>query len=281
MVQQMERDSSFDDETECVAAALGGRGPNDCVSLQGSTVAITDPASSEPATLENGRAEVIVDFNAWHFMRRPSAIVFGAPELVLDHEHPGAEGSGLTAPVTFTNTFATCHEHWTANATDQPPFIGPTLWTADPAIYNGENGDFDWSNGSHLDMVHATRYCMGIAYEGANVYWAFDGNGGFLDRYDFGTPHHPGHHNHDDAAIDRYFLELGDELARVPGVPSNMLIDGDDLWVVDSGNGRVLRFDLSAGGTAAGSTRSFEGYDVQVYDGLPYERRVVRIDPVL
>ncbi|MEM9069857.1 MAG: hypothetical protein AAGE52_15195 [Myxococcota bacterium] len=279
VVQQMERDPSYDDETECTAAATAGGAPNDCVSLQGSTVAIRDPSSDVPATADNGRANLVVDFNAWHFMRRPSGIAFGARELVLDHTHPGAEDTGLTEPVVFTNTFATCHEHWTANATDMPPFIGPTLWTADSAIYNGDNGDFDWSNGSHLDMVHATRYCMGIAYESGNTYWAFDGNGGFLDRYDFGSPHHPGHHNHDDADIERYFLPLGDRLLRVPNVPSNMLIHGDELWVADTGNGRVLRFDLSGGATIAGSTRSFEGYEIEVFDGMTFAEVLTTEEP--
>ena len=280
VVQHMERDPAYDDETECIADAFERFGiPNDCVSLQGSTVAITDPANPEPATASNGRARLIVDFNALHFMRRPSAIAFGARELVLEPSHPGAEGSGLSAPVTYTNTFATCHEHHTANATDMPPFIGPTLWTADPAIYNGENGDFPWSNGAHLDMVHATRYCMGIAYQSGNTYWTFDGNGGFLDRYDFGSPHHTGHHNHDDATIDRYFLPLGDELSRVPTVPSNMLIHGDDLWVADTGNGRVLRIDLSAEATPVGMTRSFEGYDVETHEGLPYVEVLTTDEP--
>lgn len=279
VVQHMERDPAFTDEDECSEAAFNGRAPGDCLALQGSTVAITNPTSPDPATAENGRARLVVDFNAWHFMRRPSAIAFGATELVLDHTHPGAEGSGLTAPVTYTNTFATCHEHWTGNTTDAAPFIGPTLWTADPAIYDGENGDFLWSNGSHLDMVHATRYCMGIAYESGNSYWVFDGNGGFLDRYDFGTPHHTGHHNHDDATIDRYFLPLGDELARVPTVPSNMLIDGNDLWVNDTGNGRVLRIDMSAGATPLGMTRSFEGYDVMTHEGVSYVEVLTTDEP--
>ena len=40
------------------------------------------------------------------------------------------------AATTYTDIFATCHEHWTGNYTDAPPFIGPTLWTGDPSIYN-------------------------------------------------------------------------------------------------------------------------------------------------
>ncbi|NIS36394.1 MAG: hypothetical protein GWO04_43545, partial [Actinobacteria bacterium] len=141
LVQQMERDPAFDEETECTQSGLGGEA-NDCVSLQGTTVTITDPAAAEPATEANGRARLVMDANAWHFMRRPAAIAFGAEELTLDPSDPGAAETGITEPLTLTNTFATCHEHWTGNPTDQPPFIGPTLWTSDPTIYDGTNGSF-------------------------------------------------------------------------------------------------------------------------------------------
>ena len=270
VVQQMERDPAFDDETECTSRGLSGA-PNDCVSQQGSTVAITNPTAAEPATGENGRANLVVDANAWHFMRRPSSIAFGAAETTLNPDDPGAEGAGLTAPITFTNTFATCHEHWTGNPTDSPPFIGPTLWTADPAIYNGENGSFEWSNGSHLDMVHATQYCMGIAHERENVYWTFNGEEGALDRYDFGKPHFQGHHDHSDGDVERYYLADGDGLSRLPYVPSNMVIHGTDLFVADTGNGRVIRFDLSSEAVEMFSFRTFENIDAAGMVGLGYE----------
>lgn len=270
VVQQMERDPAFDDETECTQRGLSGD-PNDCVSQQGSTVAIVDPAAAEPASEANGRATIVMDANAWHFMRRPAAIAFGAPELVLDPSDPGAAETGITEPVTYTNTFATCHEHWTGNPTDMSPFIGPTLWTADPSIYNGMNGSFDWSNGAHLDMVHATQYCMGIAYEGENVYWTINGEYGLLDRYDFGAPHHPGHYDHDDGTVTRYLLPEGDELARVENVPSNMVIAERQLWVADTGNGRVLRFGLDSPTSVFGNFTTFEGYPAQSIEGMAYE----------
>lgn len=269
VVQQMERDPAFNDDNECTQRGAAGD-PNDCVSLQGSTVAITDPAAAELATEANGRARLVMDANALHFMRRPAAIAFGAEELVLNPDDAGAAETGITEPLTFTNTFATCHEHWTGNPTDMPPFIGPTLWTADPAIYDGTNGSFSWSNGSHLDMVHATQYCMGIAYEGANVYWAFNGQGGVLDRYDFAAPHHPGHYDHDDAVVTRYLLPIGDELSRVETVPSNMAIANQELWVADTGNGRVLRFDIDAPTTVFGSFTTYDGYPGDTIENLPY-----------
>ena len=270
VVQRMERDAAFDDETECTERGLAGN-PNDCVSLQGSTVALRDPAAAEAASAANGRANLVVDANSWHFMRRPSAIAFGAPELTFSPGDPGAEDANVTEPRTYVDTFATCAEHWTGNQTDGGAFVGPTLWTADPAIYNGVNGTFDWSNGSHLDMVHATQYCMGIAYESANVYWTFNGQEGVLDRYDFGAPHFPGHHDHDDGVVTRYFLPEGEGLARLPYVPSNMHVDGTDLYVADTGNGRVLRFDLASAVSEAGNFFTHEGLSASAMDGLAYE----------
>ena len=269
VVQRMERDPAYDDTTECTERGIAGN-PNDCVSLQGSTVALRDPAAAEPASAENGRANLVVDANAWHFMRRPSGIAFGAPELTFGPSDPGASDANVTEPRTFVDTFATCSEHWTGNLTDERPFVGPTLWTADPAIYNGVNGSFDWSNGSHLDMVHATAYCTGIAYERDNVYWTFNGEFGVLDRYDFGAPHFPGHHDHDDGEVTRFFLPEGDELARLPYVPSNMIVDGSALFVADTGNGRVLRFDIASMVSAAGAFFTHEGLVASAMDGIAY-----------
>lgn len=261
VAQRMRRDDRFDDGTECMAESQRGA-PNDCMGLQGGTVALREPTGAEPATEANGRATVVVDINAWHFMRRPSSIVFGDTEVRIEPEDPGAidpitRESVLTEAVVYTNTFATCHEHYTGNFTDEDAFIGPTLWTADPSIYNGVNGDYEWSNGAHLDMLHATSYCMGIAHDSESIYWTFNGELGTLDLYDFGTPHVPGHHFHDDGLVTRF--ELGeDALSRLPGVPSNMIVAGRYLYVADSGNGRVVRFDREASATPTGTFLTHE-----------------------
>lgn len=274
VAQRMARDASFDDETECVAASQRGAA-NDCMGLMGSTVALREPRASEAATDANGRANLVVDANSWHFMRRPSAIAFGATEVRIEPDDPGAmdpmtEVSILTETAVFTNTFATCHEHRTGNFTDQPAFIGPTLWTADPSIYNGVNGDFQWSNGSHLDMLHATSYCMGIAHDYASVYWTFNGELGTIDRYDFGAPHVPGHYYHEDGIITRF--ELGDDaLARLPDVPSNMVVSGQHLWIADTGNSRVVRFARNAAPTQLGTFLSHEGIRGNVMGEVPLE----------
>lgn len=269
VIQRMERDPAFDEMTECTMRGLAGN-PNDCVSLQGSTVGITSPASAEAATEENGRANLVVDANSWHFMRRPSGIVFGDPAVPFGPGDPGAEDAMVGSEFTYINTFGTCHEHWTGNQTDGGAFIGPSLWTADPDIYNGRNGSFMWSNGSHLDMVHATQYCMGIAWEGGNVYWNFNGAEGTLDRYDFGSPHYEGHSDHDDATVTRFLLRDGDDLVRVPFVPSNMEMRGEQLFVADTGNGRVLVFDTNSDPVRFAGFRTFESLPGDVMDGIAY-----------
>lgn len=279
IVQRMERDPRFDDTTECVAAAQMGAA-NDCSGLQGSTVAVADPRAAA-AAVDGSTARIVVDGNSWHFMRRPSSIAFGDPNLVLDPADfegatdPNTGAPLLTSPVTYVNTFATCHEHRTGNFTDQSPFIGPALWTTDPTIYDGGGPSTDWENGSHLDMVHATEYCMGIAYDAGNAYWTFNGAQGTIDYYDFNLPHVPGHYFHDDATIARYDFGA-DALARLPNVPSNMLVIGDHLYIADTGNGRVVRFPRD-GGAVTGSFRTHEGLDAEVMTGMTLES-VVSVD---
>jgi len=269
VVQRLERDPAFDDDSECTGRHLA-TGGGDCLSLEGSTVAISDPAAAELASSDNGRAALVIDGNAWHFMRRPSGIAFGAAELSYGPDDPGASEAGVTDTMTFEDTFATCHEHWTGNPTDANAFIGPSLWSADPSIY-GQRGEFSWSNGSHLDMVHATQYCMGIAHERDNVYWTFNGAEGVLDRYDFGAPHYPGHSDHDDGEVTRFDLGAEGRLARLEGVPSNMVVVGQDLFLSDTGNGRVMRVDMDSPTTLFGNFMTFEMLEGEYYDGIGFE----------
>lgn len=186
-----------------------------CENLVG-TVAIIEQAHGEDPIITLKR-----DANAWHFMRRPSGIDFG----------PG-------------DTFATCAEHRTANFDDAAAdFIGPTLWSSDPKIF-GPHGP--GGNGSHLDMLHATPYCMGIAHERDNVYWAFNGQVGAVDRYDFREPHEPGGADHSDGEVVRWLLG---ELSRVPEVPSGLAYEAATgmLYIADTGNRRVVELDTRSG----------------------------------
>lgn len=277
VIQRLQQSPDLNDMNEC---PMDPTDAADCEALLGSTVTLSRPQATQPASAANGRATQIIDYNAWHFMRRPSAIAFGAEEVWLEPDDPGATYGRrrlLDKRMVLRNTFATCAEHRSANFTDRHPFIGPTLWTADPAIYNGNNGEYDWSNGAHLDMVHATPYCMGIAFAGDTRYWTFNGDLGTLDYYDFGAPHLPGHHYHGNATVKRYRLGKT-PLARLPNVPSNMVLVGNVLFIADSGNGRLVAFDTTATGRFVKPTYSPPPEQQRIYilDGVPLRQIAAR-----
>lgn len=144
--------------------------------------------------------------------------------------------------------FATCHESRNSyNGQAEPnDFMGPTLWSADPALFAKSNpdavADLGFDLGSHLDMLHDSPLCMGIAWEKDNVYWTFDGLNGVISRYDFAQDHGPGFDDHADGIIQR-FVDV--DVARVADVPSHMVFDQESgvLYVADTGNARIQRFD--------------------------------------
>lgn len=192
-----------------------------CTALEGSVTIVYKPGTPEQTS------ERRVDPNGWHFMRRPTGLSFGAP-----------------------GTFASCGEERTGNyLDDRADFIGPTLWSSDLSIFAkdpGVDANGDPLNGSHLDMLHETPFCMGIEHEDANIYWTFNGDIGSLDRYDFKADHGPGYHDHSDGELYRYAVG---QLKRLPGIPSHMAYDkaAKLLYVADTGNGRVVRLDPSTG----------------------------------
>lgn len=187
-----------------------------CRALPGYTTIILNPG------LLNQEVRNLEDGNSWHFMRRPPTIAMGTPEY-----------------------FATCGEAATGNfETDSVMFIGPTLWSTDFEVYAQDPGP--GLNGSHLDMLHATPWCMGIAHERDNIYWTFNGHIGSIDKYDFKMDHGPGAADHSDGEIFRY---VEGTLKRVPNVPSHMEFhDADNhLYVADTGNGRIVKLDTTSG----------------------------------
>src|SRR5690606_29829533 len=105
-----------------------------------------------------------IDGYALHFMEEVSSISFGAKNFDGDY------------------TFGTCQE--SANTyNDQYEanyFMGPALWSAHPDVFAMSN---PYGLGAHLDMLHESPYCMGIAHEVDNVYWVFDGYNSRLVRY--------------------------------------------------------------------------------------------------
>lgn len=217
--------------------------PVACRALVGTVAIVSDADTDMPS------AEVTQDANAWHFMRRPTGIAFGRDD-----------------------TFATCGEYRTGNFDDSPiDFMGPTLWSSDPNIF-GPDGP--GGNGSHLDMLHATPFGMGIAHERDNIYWVVNGNVGALDRYDFKQPHEPGGADHSDGEGSRWAIGA---VTRVAGIPSHVVYDPDGpaVYVADTGGGRVIRFDVNAA-TRVGEVqtpddqmRTMDEMDVAVEEVVP------------
>ncbi|SFT48026.1 Por secretion system C-terminal sorting domain-containing protein [Lishizhenia tianjinensis] len=167
------------------------------------------------------------DGNAWHFMSLPTALAFSL------------NGNWATAPGVYD-----------ANHNGGSAFTGPSLWSSDMSIYAQPSG----GNGSHLDMLHLSPYSQGIAAETDNVFWVFDGYTNDIVRYDFVDDHGPGNDFHGDAIVRRY---SDDAVAKDPNneVVSHLVLDENQQWlyVVDHGNGRVIRIDITTGSDMGGT----------------------------
>lgn len=171
-----------------------------------------------------------------HFMPMPKGLAFGGRETtVVDAAGKKVEG-----------TFATCP------AKDED-YMGPTLWTSDLRIFAIAKPDreppFNGSNtgkegpGSHLDMLHRTPTCTGIAWEGTgNVYWTYSGKLAMFVKYDFALDHGIGNDDHSDGSEWRYAVK---GMGYVPALPSHLEYDATRklVYMADTGNARVVAFD--------------------------------------
>jgi hypothetical protein len=204
--------------------------PNpDCLLVEGSVAVLFDGTAPGSAWAR------FKDANAWHFMRLPPGIAFGPDQ-----------------------TFATCGEARTGNFDDGVyDFIGPTLFSSSLDLFGVEPWNEEM-NGTHLDMLHASPFCVGIAHERDRVYWVFNGKEGSLDRYDFNDDHGPGADDHSDGEIWHYAPGV---VTRVPGVPSHMEYHRGKLYVADTGGGRIIALDPSR-------ARVLEDYEPN-YDLIP------------
>jgi hypothetical protein len=211
----------------------------------GSTVTIWDAGEgSQTAALKS-------DGNAWHFMSLPTALAFSN-----------------------NWNFGTAQGVWDANHQAGPtddPFTGPSLWSSDPAIYAQPSG----GNGSHLDMLHSSPYCQGMAHENDNAFWIFDGHSNDIVRYDFVDDHGPGNDDHSDAVVRRY---LDFSVTKDPNdhISSHMVLDKATNWlyIVDHGNDRVMRIDITTG-TVSGASPAYGPFEpmaeYSVVTGYAYE----------
>lgn len=210
-------------------------------------------------------ADMRVDPYGFHFLEEVSSIAMG----------------GVTFADSPARTFGTCHESRnTYNDRAQPnDFMGPTLWSADHAIFGESNPDAVeylsdlWDTfvdlGSHLDMLHESPNCMGIAWETENVYWVYDGLNETIARYDFVEDHHIGFDDHSDGIIGK----VGElSVSRLEDVPSHMEIDHETgmLYAVDTGNNRVLVLDTQTGDKGDALPTVERGTDHHVLDNVVY-----------
>jgi DNA-binding beta-propeller fold protein YncE len=174
-------------------------------------------------------SEARVDRYAQHFMIAVSSLSFG------DDNH-----------------FSTCQDSldvWNLHPIPPDDYMGPTLWDANLDVF-AEVGQaypkVDGLEGSHIDMLHESPLCMGIAHDHDNVYWAFDGMNGHIVRYDFVHDHGPGGSNHSDGRVRRYPDAM---VHRAEGISSQLAFDADRglLYIADTGADRVMRLDTSVG----------------------------------
>jgi hypothetical protein len=169
------------------------------------------------------------DGNAWHFMSLTTGLAFSQ------------NGNWGSAPGVYD-----------ANHNGGNAFTGPALWSSNMSIYAQPSG----GNGSHLDMLHLSPYCQGIAAEEDNVFWVFDGYNKDIVRYDFGEDHGPGADDHSDGIVHRY-SDVTVEKDPNNVVVSHLILDQAKKWlyVVDHGNNKVFRMDITSG--AEGGTPSY------------------------
>lgn len=205
------------------------------------------------------------DHQLWVTNQADNSVVIitraGMPDETIERrtsvgaEHFLVSPSGLAMG---TTTFATCHA---TDAVTQPTtpadFMGPTLWPADAALFDG-------GHLSHLDMLHNSPNAAGIAWDHDNAFWVFDGYHESITSYDFVMDHGPGGTDHTDGVIVRW---VEGEVGYVAGVGSHMELDHATglLYVADTGNARVAVLD-----TASGSAGGSIGPD---YDGAAMSAR--------
>ena len=176
------------------------------------------------AGTQEQRIERLRDMAASHFMEEVSSIAFADQ-----------------------GNFGTCQE--SRNDYDgfafPNDFMGPVLWSSDLMIHCNVNQiEGGPLNGGHLDMLHQSPNCMGMAHQDDNAFFVADGANGHVVRYDFKRPHIPGGDDHSDGEVSRY-PEL--TFSRVPDIPSHMQLVGNELYYVDTGTGTMRVGDVSTG----------------------------------
>lgn len=202
------------------------------------------------------------DGYAEHFMEETAAFAFEGPE--------GASPE-------YGNEFGSCGESENTynDREDENDFMGPVLWSADLDIFAEENPN---GLGSHLDMLHQSPLCVGIAWERENVYWVFDGYHDAIVRYDFEEDHDVGNDDHSDGIVYRLSEPT---VTRVEDAPGHMMIDSSTglLYVADTGGGRILRLNPDSGERGSNlRARNEPLEDYAEWDGVDWTELVTELD---
>lgn len=232
---------------EIVGAGDGLRGPSDLAfhptedhqlwitERDGDSVAIVFLAGTADQSLEHRSS-----FGGGHFLASPSALAF--------------DDQG---------TFATIHDIDTPTQGEMTPadFMGPTLWPADAALFDG-------GEASHLDMLHDSPSGAGIAWDRGDAFWVYDGYHHAIARYDFNMPHEPGGTDHSDGAIERW---ASGDMGYFHGVGSHLELDHETglLYVADTENARVVVLDTRSGTRGAMIGPDYDGADMYAMDSSP------------
>ena len=211
-----------------------------------------------PGTAEQ-TSEVRIDAYGQHFMAYVSSAAFGD-----------------------NGNFATCNEsrnEWNVGPQAPDDFMGPALWPSDLEIFAKVNQEFPpgTKEGSHLDMLHQSPHCMGIAHDVDNVYWVFDGMHSDIVRYDFQADHGPGGGDHSDGIITRY---TDAEVTRLANIPGHMELDHATgmLYVADTGGGRIMRLDTASGTNIGKLQGDWDGAEYTGVEGADFQVVVDGLD---
>ena len=281
--------NSSETAVDPTSTALGeGQGPLDPTTVTWTTILTSDDRLTDPRDLgfdpdgnlwianrDDDRTFIVADPGtatqsherrkdgyAEHFMEETAALAF--------------EGIDGASPE-YGNEFGSCGESENTY-NDQAggnDFMGPVLWSADLEIFAEEDPN---GLGSHLDMLHQSPLCVGIAWEQDNVYWVFDGAHDAIVRYDFGEDHDVGNDDHSDGIVYRLSEPA---VTRVEEAPGHLMLDPATglLYVADTGGGRVLRLDPASGERGRNLRASNEPLeDYAEWDGVDWSEVVTGLD---
>lgn len=191
---------------------------------------------------------VMSDVPTWTRYLDPAARHFG-------HKPPAIAMGGETGEFADKQTWATCGDNDNSQNGPANLFMGPALFSTDLTVFAKRTPT---GLGSHLDMLHESPFCRGIAHEVDNVYWVFNSHDKALDKYDFAVDHGPGNDDHSDGSVFRY--ARGEVLGATDNTPSHLAFDATDkfLYVADTGHQRIVRLDTTSGTKSGSITRILE-----------------------